>query len=404
MTDTAPTSQTDRIGEVDIVRGFALFGVLWMNVLGMGGFLVPEDKIHGLTQFQTLEKVIEFWSHLLMAGKAQALFSLLFGFGFAIMMERIDQRGGNGTRVYLRRLTILLVVGVAHTALLWTGDILNAYAAMGFLLLLTRRWPAGWLLAAGLTLALLLPLGMLIYYQLITPAGQPPAFASVMEAGAAARFPIVMGRDYPAFVVAMFKAMFLEFYGQPFALSYLGWILGRFMIGSWIFRQGWLQAPQRYLLGYALVAATFIPVGLLLGMRRVIMQEMKLEPMEWATSLFRGLGAASQLMMAIGYGALLILLCQIPAVRRALSGLGTVGQMALTNYLTQSLFYVFILYGFGLGLLPWMGPTLSLVFAIVVFTLQILFSRWWLARYRFGPAEWLWRWGTYGARPELRRG
>jgi uncharacterized protein len=388
MTDTAPTSQTDRIGEVDIVRGFALFGVLWMNVHGMGGFLVPEDKIHGLTQFQTLETVIDFWANLLLAGKAQALFSLLFGFGFAMMMERIDQRGGDGTKVYLRRLTILLIVGIAHTALLWAGDILNAYAAMGFLLLLTRRWRGGWLLAAGLTLAVLLPLGVLVYYQVITPAGQAPAFVSVMEAGAAARFPIVMGHDYPAFVVAMLKSSFVEFYAQPVALSYLGWILGRFMIGSWIFRQGWLQAPQRYLLGYAVVSATFIPIGLLLGLRRLIMEGMKLEPMEWATAVFRSLGTVSQLMLAVGYGALLILLCQIPAVRRALSGLGTVGQMALTNYLTQSLFYVFVLYGFGLGLLPWMGPTLSLAFSIAVFTLQVLFSRWW----------------TYGARPELRRG
>lgn len=404
MTDiAAPVGQSDRIGEIDIVRGFALFGVLWMNVLGMGGFVVPEDKIHGLTQFETLEKVVGFWSQLLMSGKAQALFSLLFGFGFAIMMDRIGQRGGDGTKIYLRRLTILLIVGIAHTCLLWTGDILNAYAAMGFLLLLTRRWSSGWLLTAGLALAILIPLAVLVFYQMTTPAGQPPAFVAVMEAGAESRWPIVMGRDYPAFVVAMFKALFVEFYSQPMMLSYFGWILGRFMIGSWIFRQGWVQEPRRYQMGYALTAATFIPVGLLLSVRRFIMQGIEVEPMEWATSLFRSLGAVSELVLAIGYGALLMLLCQIPAVRRALSGLGTVGQMALTNYLTQSLFFVFVLYGFGLGLLPWMGATFSLVFAVVVFAIQIAFSRWWLSRYRFGPAEWLWRWGTYGTKPALKR-
>ncbi|RZI98233.1 MAG: DUF418 domain-containing protein [Brevundimonas sp.] len=405
MTDTAvPTSQTDRIGEVDIIRGFALFGVLWMNVLGMGGFLVPRDKIHGLTDFQTLEKVVGFLSHLLMAGKAQALFSLLFGFGFAVMMERIGARGGDGRAIYLRRLTILLIVGIAHTALLWTGDILNAYAAMGFLLLITRRWSNRWLLAGGLVFAVLLPIAVMIFYQMTTPSGQPPAFVAAMEAGAEARWPIVMGHDYPAFVVAMFKALFVEFYTQPIALSYFGWILGRFMIGSWIFRQGWLQTPQRYLTGFAVVAATFIPLGLLWTLRGGIMKNLELKPLDWAAPLFRGSGAAAELIQALGYGALLVILCQIPAVRRVLSGLGSVGQMALTNYLTQSLFYVFVLYGFGLGLLPWMGPTFSLLFSVALFGLQILFSRWWLARYAYGPAEWLWRWGTYGVKPALKRG
>lgn len=405
MTDAAtPIAQSDRIGEVDIIRGFALFGVLWMNVLGMGGFVVPEDKIHGLTQFETLETIVGYWSLLLMSGKAQALFSLLFGFGFAIMMERIGARGGDGPRTYLRRLTVLLIVGIAHTCLLWTGDILNAYAAMGFLLLLTRRWPKGWLLGVGLTFAAVVPIAVMVFYQLTTPAGQQPAFLALFEAGAEARWPIVMGHDYPAFVVAMFKALFVEFYSQPIAISYFGAILGRFLIGSWVFRQGWLQNPQKHLIGFAVVAATFIPVGLLLTLRRPIWTAMELEPMSWALAIMRGAGPAAELILAIGYGALLMVLCQIPAVRRRLSGLGSVGQLALTNYLTQSVFFVLVLYGFGLGLLPWMGATLTLVFSVVLFTAQIVFSRWWLARYRFGPAEWLWRWATYGVKPALKRG
>ncbi|WP_425992970.1 DUF418 domain-containing protein [Brevundimonas sp. TWP2-3-2] len=119
--------------------------------------------------------------------------------------------------------------------------------------------------------------------------------------------------------------------------------------------------------------------------------------------MFRGLNPAVAVILAIGYAALIVILCQWPTVRRRLSSLGSVGQMALTNYLTQSLFFVFVLYGFGLGLLPWMWPTLALVFSVGVFALQVLFSRWWLARHRFGPAEWLWRWATYGVRPPLRR-
>lgn len=405
MTDTvAPTPSTDRMGEVDIIRGFALFGVLWMNIFGMGGFLVPEDRIHGLAQAETLETVVGYLSGLLMAGKAQALFSLLFGFGFAVMMDRIGRRGGDGPAIYLRRVLVLLAVGLAHATLIWAGDILNAYAAMALLLLLTRRWSGRWLLGTGLILAVLVPIAVMLFYQLTTPADQPPAFVPILDAGAEARWPIVMGHDYPAFVAAMFRALFLEFYIQPLALSYFGWILGRFMIGSWIYRQGWLQHPARHATGFAIAAAALIPLGLLLSLRRSMMAAMELEPLPWATGLFRGLSPTSELVLALGYGALIVALCQLPSVRRLLSGLGAVGQMALTNYLTQSLFFFFVLYGFGLGLLPWMGPTLSLASSVVVFGLQIVFSRWWLARYAYGPAEWLWRWATYGAKPALKRG
>jgi uncharacterized protein len=402
MTDTAaPTGPSDRIGELDIIRGFALFGVLWMNVYGTGGFLIPSDSIHGLTSLPVLEKVVGSISHLFMEGKAQALFSMLFGFGFAIMMDRIGQRGGDGTQVYLRRLTVLLIVGVAHTTLMWMGDILNAYAAMGFLLLLTRRWSSGWLIAVGVFLAGILPTLVMVGLQLANPEGPPP-FVAILDASAQLREPIVMGRDYIAYVVALATGT-AEFYVQPIALSYFGWILGRFMIGSWIYRQGWLQAPERHLKGFAVIAATFIPIGLVLSVFRSLMKALELEPLTWAQPILRGLNPVAAVLMALGYGALIVVICQWPVVKRSLSGLGSVGQMALTNYLTQSVFFLFVLYGFGFGLLPWMGPTLSLVFAIVVFAAQIVFSRWWLARYRFGPAEWLWRWATYGVKPVLKR-
>ncbi|KQW82257.1 DUF418 domain-containing protein [Brevundimonas sp. Root1279] len=403
MTEAAtPTSQSDRIGEVDIIRGFALFGVLWMNIFGHGGFLVPADKIHGLPGLDRLESVVEFLSNWLMHGKAQALFSLLFGFGFAIMMARISARGGNGATIYLRRLTILLVLGVAHMLLLWMGDILNAYAAMGFLLLLTRRWPGRLLLGVGLLLAMVGPAAFALYMQFTVPAGSPPPFAVILDAGAAARWPVVMGHDYTAYVAALFRGMFIEFYSQPIALVYLGAILGRFMVGSWIFRQGWLQDPAAHARAFRL-GLWLIPVGLVLQGVRPVMRWMHYQPMDWALFLFRGINPVAELILALGYGSLIVVLCRSPGVRARLSGLGAVGQMALTNYLMQSLVFFFVLYGFGLGLLPWAGPTVSLGLSLVVFAAQIMFSRWWLARYRFGPMEWLWRWGTYGERPPFRR-
>ena len=112
--------------------------------------------------------------------------------------------------------------------------------------------------------------------------------------------------------------------------------------------------------------------------------------------------STSQLVLALGYGAGLVVLCQSDAWKRRLSGFGAVGQMALTNYLAQSLVYMFGLYGFGLGLLPYAGGTFCMLVAFAFFALQIVFSRWWLARYRFGPAEWLWRSLTYGVRQPMQ--
>jgi uncharacterized protein len=108
------------------------------------------------------------------------------------------------------------------------------------------------------------------------------------------------------------------------------------------------------------------------------------------------------LVLAVGYGSGIVLLHLSGRFAVLFAGLQAVGRMALTNYLTQSLFYVFAIYGFGLGLMAWLGATLSLALAVAFFSVQIVFSRWWLARYRFGPLEWLWRWLTYGERPGIR--
>jgi len=116
----------------------------------------------------------------------------------------------------------------------------------------------------------------------------------------------------------------------------------------------------------------------------------------------RWIGTLANLMQACGYGAAIVLLHLDGRFERLFRGFAAMGRMALTNYLTQSLFYVFVIYGFGFNLLPYLGPTLSLALAIGLFTVQALFSLWWLERYRFGPLEWLLRGLTYGTRQPMR--
>jgi len=390
-----PIAVGDRIAAIDIIRGFALFGVLWMNLYEHRGLMMPYDALDDLPT-APLDHWIGLLSEWLMQGKAQALFSLLFGFGFANIIDRLKARGAPPT-IFLRRTAILLVFGLVDIFLLWIGDILAAYAVMGFVLYLTRNWTTRMLIFVGLPVAVLgTPMLELATHLLMD--GQP-WWLRLWDEGAAIRAELVRGNDYPAFVAELWRSAWVEWWLTPAVLPYLAQIIGRFLLGSWIFRQGWLGDVAGHTNLFTRTARVALPLGLLLaGFSTSV---------TWVGSLPVWTGAAteqlSSLVLACGYGAAIVMLHLKGRFTRLFIGLQAVGRMALTNYIMQSLFYVFGLYGFGLGLMPYLGATASLGLAIGFFAVQIGFSLWWLARYRFGPLEWLWRTLTYGQVQQLRK-
>lgn len=404
MTHTAmaPTAGNERIGELDIIRGFALFGVLWVNMYGYTEYIVSPERIVHLWG-ETADRYVGLFTQWLAYGKAQALFSMLFGFGFAILSDRVDARGMDSGRIYLRRILILLAVGVAHVLLLWAGDILHAYALMGLVLMTTRRWPSWLVLGLGLILSLGVAVASDLLLEAMAPQGQQPAVLGLSQAGMERRWDVFLGQDYGAYVRELWSMIGPEFYSSPIGWAFIGTILGRFLIGAWIYRQGWLQDTARHAVGFHRALPWLLIGGLAIAAVGPGLTLLKLEypqGAEHAPALLKQLG---QLVLALGYGCGLVVLCQSGWWRRRLSGLGAVGQMALTNYLMQSVFYMFVLNGFGLGWVRYADAVVCLLLAVAFFAVQIVFSRWWLARYRFGPAEWLWRWATYGRRQPLRR-
>ncbi|HRO32779.1 MAG TPA: DUF418 domain-containing protein [Brevundimonas sp.] len=398
----APIAANARIGELDIIRGLALFGVLWVNMYGYTDYIVSADRIVHLWG-EGLDRHIGRVTEWLAYGKAQALFSMLFGFGFAMMSDRIEARGLDAGRLYRRRILILLALGVAHFLLLWAGDILHAYALMGLVLMLTRRWPGIMLLGVGLILSLGTALAGDVWLSLITPEGRQPAVFALTDAGRARRWDVFLGHDYLAYVRELWAMAGPEFYGSPLGYVFAVTILGRFLLGAWIHRQGWMQDTARYATGFRRALPGLLVGGLVLAGVDPLIDLMRLSYPSELEILVVLAKPAGQLVLALGYGCGLVVLCQTPGWRRRLSGLGAVGQMALTNYLIQSVFFMLVLNGFGLGWVRYAGPTFCLIAAVVFFAMQIVFSRWWLARYRFGPAEWLWRWATYGQRQPFRR-
>lgn len=389
---TATASPTDdRIGSVDAIRGAALFGVLLINVLWHADIALPAAVLAALPTAP-----VDAWLgpalNWLFEGKAQTLFSLLFGFGFAVMMSRLEARGARFGVIYSRRLLVLLGLGLANLYLLWFGDILHPYALAGFGLLLLRRAPTWTLATLGLFLSLFAYVGAGLWNDAFPLQEAREEAAGAI--GLANRHAIWLGSDYGAFVREAVRANWQEYFSTPWFPAQVASALGRFLLGYAVFRAGWLTDPDRAAVLARRWWPWLIPVGLALTAPYAF---ALLDDSLWV--LEEALTQSGLLCLAFGYAALVIRFVR----GEFAESLAAVGRMALTNYLAQSLVYVFVLYGFGLGWLRYDGPVFALGLAVGVFAAQVAFSRWWLSRYRFGPIEALWRWATYGRRPAFRR-
>lgn len=397
MSAAAPVPSVQRIAAIDMVRGLALFGVLLINLLWHADIAIPGRV---LARLPTAD--IDAWLgpvlRWLWEGKAQCLFSLLFGFGFAVMIDRLEKRGAAAARLYMRRLLVLLALGFAHLMFVWYGDILHAYALAGFGLLLLRRAPTRVLVGLGLLLSVFSPLAADLWLA-VNPA-LDERLAEADRVGRAARWTIWQGADYGRFVAQMIQANWREYLTTPLFPALVATALGRFLLGAAIFRAGWLAEPEHARALARRHLAWLLPLGLVLAGVSPVVETLGWPASDAQWGLIGVIDQIGQLVLALAWAAAAVWLARGGFER----GLAAVGRMALSNYLMQSLVYLYVLYGFGLGWLKYDGATFALSLALAVFALQIGFSLWWLARFRFGPAEWVWRSLTYGRAPPLRSG
>jgi uncharacterized protein len=219
------------------------------------------------------------------------------------------------------------------------------------------------------------------------------------------RFRAFMGDDY----VAGWRenARFaMSYWTAGLVLTALPMIAGRFILGYYAGRRQLLEKPQAHLPLFRNLLIWGLVVGLVgnalwvstTGLTRAgILAPSSFWVVAAQLPIYLG-----QIAMAAFYLSVIVLLWRLPAWRSRLARLAPVGRMALTNYLMHSLLYLLLFYGFGFALLGRVGTTFCLGLSIVIFAAQILFSSWWLRRFRFGPAEWLWRSLTYGSRQPMR--
>ena len=407
MATTGPVGERERIAEMDILRGVALLGVLLMNFVALAGagWMATERQLEALPT-----AAIDWWAYeairLFVGDKANTVFATLFGLGFYIQMTRGEGRPGFEAR-YRRRLSWLLLFGWLNSIFLWVWDILNLYALAGFFLLLTRRWSTRTLVIFGTIAALY---SDKLQEWLVRALALPRHDTGFLFTDAAVldRQATAVSGSYWDNVESMWQVTWHEWLLGGVMLAWVVYALGRFALGAAIGRSGLLENVDRHLPLLRRVAWLAIPLGLAIGLlvRLIVRDAIDLPGGAEGWKTFAGIiRSPAALILSAGYCAGIIVALRSQWGRRMFDPFGVVGRMALTNYLAQGFIYAFILFGVGpgLGLAGRIGSSVVILICIAFFAFQIAFSRWWLARFRFGPMEWLWRTLTYGERPGMRR-
>lgn len=404
VTPLSPIAPTERIAALDVLRGFALAGILLMN---MESFVGPVlQAMTGLDPTLTgFNRLADGLIYFFVQGKFFTLFSLLFGMGFAMMVMRAEDAGRPFAGLYWRRSLALLGIGLVHALLIWSGDILVPYALLSLPLLAFRDVPARWLVWLGLAIYLAAP-AMLMGIGLMSL--WVPGWDELMAQGGQQALAIEQAQElaYSSGTYAMAVAQRVRDFG--FALSGLMifgvLIFGMFLIGAAFMRSGAIQNPQLHPRMYLQLRWTVLPLGLL-AMLASFMIQPTVSPLvfDLNTALAQSLAMVAGLLMCLGYLAWVLRGLESPDVARYLNWLAPAGRMALTNYLVQSIVCTLVFYGYGLGFFDHLPRLWQVPFALGLFTVQVLYSQWWLQRFRFGPAEWLWRSITYWQLQPMRR-
>ena len=358
-------------------------------VLGAVYILPLDEAIKAAWLRQPGNGLALFFIEWLVRDKANTLFAVLFGMGFWVMLQRLEARRVDFAVVYVRRLAILLAIGIVNVALIFPGDVLHEYALLGFLLLAVRK------LSASAMLVIALPLlffGNAIGFAITDAMGFDHRWMDDQQAAVFASGGFLDWAQW--YWPAHLQRDVLELGGLGWALH----LFGRLLIGAWIVRRGWLVdlADRKDGLRGPFVIA--MVGGLTVELFALLTAS---SPPPGIAALYQPLHGIGAPLLALGYALGLILLSN-GSGRGFASFFAPVGRTALTAYIGHGAIFTALYFPFGFDLLGVLGPAAGILVALAVFALFTISARWWLARFRYGPLEYLWRWGTYGRAPAFR--
>ncbi len=408
-----PVPQKERILYLDILRGIAILFIFLANIKILSGAYFMSDAEKLSMNTATLDYVLRVLDFLFVDGKFYSVFSILFGIGFAVQYQRMKKDDRVFVPFFMKRMTGLLLIGMIHLFLLWLGDILTLYALLGFLLISFRHFTNKKLLIWAVILLFMPVVHWLIMYLTNTfyPANLAGRFFELAGRILSKETTEGLGSDFslPAYfaitnfrtwmeinlIMPLMRLSRILMEGRAFK------VLGLFLIGIYAGR----QMLENNLLSNTRLIKKIMWWGLVFGLPMNLLRT-------WVEFGSENEGAMSDFSeyllnflaltpMALGYCAIVAL---IVTRRKAwLNWFAAIGRTALSNYLFQTIISISFFYGIGLGYAFSYGFSFSVLFVLIVFALQILFSSLWLRYFRFGPVEWIWRQLTYGKVISLKK-
>lgn len=385
-----PVQSAERIQVVDVLRGFAILGILIFNMRSFAGLSFFAGNYPDL-----LDKIIVILTDFFVQAKFYSLFSFLFGWGMAVQMRRAEVRGTQFLPAYFRRLVILLLFGALHTVFLWTGDILFMYAIIGLMMLgiFRNSKPRTLLIAVGLLLL-----------SRVVMALPGAVMDSTREWCRGVSLCFAPETDLPQSLYATgtyWEVTKLRFQGLSSGLfwfpCYIGSVFAMMLLGLYTGKRRLFADFDQHRTLFRRVMWIGLVVGVLLNGVFTYLSTVPFQSPYFSLIRIgsRTLGAPA---LTLFYITGITLLYQKSAWRERLAPLGRAGRMALTNYISHSVLLTFVYYGYGFGLYGITDPTFGLIFTIIIYRLQLQLSTWWFEHYKFGPLEWLWRRLAYNIR------
>lgn len=398
------TTTTERHRSIDAVRGFAVLGILLMNIVGMG---LPTFAYISPTYWGGHEGA-NLWAwainFVLTDGKMRGLFTMLFGASMLLIADRAEGRNPGPAATHYRRVWWLFVIGMIHAYFLFFGDILVTYAIAGALIFPLRRLGPKTLIGLGAAVLLALlakdfaEISYLKAIQAAMAAGTADAQQISLwnEVQLLLNAPRAMGEQE----VQLMRGGFLE---ALQARSQAAWIvqsqfmtveeipeaIGQMLIGAGLFRLGFFTLGWSSRAYGALIAVGYLVGAPLTAWLAWSMVQVDFEPVQrrWLEVL----GAGPRPFIALAHASVLMLIVRAGALTGLVNRLEAAGRMAFSNYLMTSIITSFVFCGYGLGLYGQLERAELYWVVLGVWAFILLWSRPWLARFHYGPFEWLWR-------------
>ena len=397
-TVNTPVSLVERIASLDVLRGVAILGILLMNIVT---FAMVNSAYVLPTVYGDLEGA-NWWTwlslHYIADTKFMSIFSMLFGAGVCIFMERAAAKSHAVWKLQASRMGWLLLIGLIHAYFIWYGDILVSYAICGIVVAFMRNWSPKLLFPIGFIVMFVIPIGFMCFiYWTIQYWPEEEIFRLQQSAELTSQENQAEIAAYTGGWIGQLShripvALMLQFVIFPF---YLFWhIIGLMMVGMAAYKWNILSASRSTRFYVLLVLFSSI-----IGFPLIAIGVWYKQQHGWDPALVNFLDGHWNLVggvfVAFAWVGIVMLFCKLNWLPIARKALAAVGRMALTNYIGQSVICSFLFYGHGLG---WFGQferveLLGVVGCIWIF--QIIFSLIWLRFFRFGPLEWAWRSATY---------